>query len=734
MATIRFEGASALNLEDSGLVAFDSSFTRQNDFWRYETTVGDFVEVTGGGFKYDDGGRPVAGTVTDIAIDIGGDFGARNVIIGGLNVAASELDNSPQKFWDLVLGGKDVINVQGLDTSKVGQNSSLVFGDDIQAAVSTSATVITDRGDNDVFITGDGSYTLIGDVAFVGGGTRQEFIPAQPGTGTTPPVSGGLVTVTEFARYDAGNDLITGVSTDERQQFIGDAREVGGRGTLLGGDDKVSIASITGDSIAVGDAFRAGGDAADAKARVEGGNDTITGLDPVRVDGSRAILAGDVAFVSDFADVIGGNDTIEGSDEGELITGDVVQDISEAGSRIEGGDDIINGDGGNDEIAGDLFASVASNLASQSLTTTEGFAIAATGAATVVGGNDTIHGGDGDDTIFGELASNSAADLARVSGGNDKLFGDNGNDIIFGQSGNDLVDGGSGDDDMAGGTGDDIFIVDSVRDEVIEKDNEGTADRVKATVDYALDAGTRIEILTTILSTQTVDIDLTGNTLAQEIAGNAGANVLHDGGKGAADILRGFGGDDTYRVFNTGDTIVETFSQGASDRVIAAVDYTLGKGVYGEHLTTNGSSGTSSIDLTGNEIGQQIAGNAGVNIIDGKGGADELRGGSGKDFFVFSTALGAGNVDTIVDYSIAADTVRLENAVFTALAATGVLNAAAFRVNTTGLADDATDRIIFESDTGKLFYDADGTGVTAGVHFATLGAGLALTNADFVVI
>ncbi|MEQ1956852.1 calcium-binding protein [Mesorhizobium sp. CN2-181] len=724
MATIRFDGGSALNLEDSGLVAFDNSFTRQNDFWRYETTSADFVEVTGKDFQYDNDGRPIAGTVTDIAIDIGANFGARNVIVSGLNVAASQLDDSPRKFWDQVLSGKDVINVQGLDTSKVGQNSSLVFGDDIESAVSTTSNIITDRGENDVFITGDGSYTLIGDVALVSGGVRQEFIPAQPGTGTKPPVSGGLLTITEFARYDAGNDLITGTSTDERQQFIGDGREVGGRAILLGGDDKLSSASTDDGSMVVGDVFRAGGDAADAKARVEGGDDTITGLDPVRVDGSRAILAGDVAFVEDFTDVIGGNDTIKGSDEGEIITGDVVQDNSEAGSHVHGGDDIIDGDGGNDQIAGDVFATIFLN--------TLDFGPA--GAATIVGGDDAIHGGDGNDTIFGEVASHNAADLGKVSGGDDSLFGDAGNDTIFGQTGNDVIDGGSGDDEMSGGAGDDIILVDSARDRVIERANEGNADRVKATVDYALDASARIEILTTILSTQTVDIDLTGNTLNQEIAGNAGANILHDGGKGAADILRGFGGSDTYRVFNTGDTIVETSSQGAADRVIAAVDYTLGKGVHVEFLTTNGSSGTSNIDLAGNDIGQEIVGNAGINIIDGKGGSDELRGGSGKDFFVFSTALSAGNVDTILDYSVAADTIRLENAVFTALTATGVLNAATFRANATGLAGDATDRIIYESDTGRLIYDADGTGEIAGVQFATLASGLGLTNADFAVI
>jgi serralysin len=42
--------------------------------------------------------------------------------------------------------------------------------------------------------------------------------------------------------------------------------------------------------------------------------------------------------------------------------------------------------------------------------------------------------------------------------------------------------------------------------------------------------------------------------------------------------------------------------------------------------------------------------------------------------------------------------------------------------------------VIYETDTGKLFYDADGKGGAAKVHFATLNAGLNLTSADFFVV
>ncbi len=100
---------------------------------------------------------------------------------------------------------------------------------------------------------------------------------------------------------------------------------------------------------------------------------------------------------------------------------------------------------------------------------------------------------------------------------------------------------------------------------------------------------------------------------------------------------------------------------------MTVVDYALGVGVHVEVLATSSSAGTFAVDLTGNEIGQEIVGNAGSNVIDGKGGNDTLRGGSGKDYFVFSAALGAGNLDSIADFSAAADAIRLDKAVFAAL-------------------------------------------------------------------
>jgi Ca2+-binding RTX toxin-like protein len=157
--------------------------------------------------------------------------------------------------------------------------------------------------------------------------------------------------------------------------------------------------------------------------------------------------------------------------------------------------------------------------------------------------------------------------------------------------------------------------------------------------------------------------------------------------------------------------------------------------------TLNGTSGVDTIQgLAGNDklYGQaandRLEGGTGNDFLYGHAGTDTLIGGSGSDNFVFNTTLNATtNVDEILDFSTAYDTIRLENnAVFTALTSTGTLSSAAF--HTGSAAHDSTDRIIYDRDTGALNYDPDGTGAAAATQFAELAPGLAPTNWDFIVI
>ncbi|EBW1603785.1 calcium-binding protein, partial [Salmonella enterica subsp. enterica serovar Kottbus] len=59
---------------------------------------------------------------------------------------------------------------------------------------------------------------------------------------------------------------------------------------------------------------------------------------------------------------------------------------------------------------------------------------------------------------------------------------------------------------------------------------------------------------------------------------------------------------------------------------------------------------------------------------------------------------------------------------------------AAFWASTTGLAHDASDRIIYETDTGRLYYDANGSAAGGRMMIATLTGAPTITHADFFIV
>jgi Ca2+-binding RTX toxin-like protein len=189
-------------------------------------------------------------------------------------------------------------------------------------------------------------------------------------------------------------------------------------------------------------------------------------------------------------------------------------------------------------------------------------------------------------------------------------------------------------------------------------------------------------------------------------------------------------GDDTYLVSHSSALILERSGEGY-DTAKASVSYALAAGVSIENLMTNSDAAKTTINLTGNEFTQNVRGNDGSNVIDGKDGADQLWGLGGKDAFQFSSTLGNGNVDKVMDFNVRDDTIWLDDAVFQALTA-GALPRGAFTKGTT--ATQADDRIIYDAHTGSLYYDPDGVGGADQVLFATLDPNLKVTYADFLVI
>ncbi|WP_377041660.1 polysaccharide lyase family 7 protein [Microvirga arabica] len=145
--------------------------------------------------------------------------------------------------------------------------------------------------------------------------------------------------------------------------------------------------------------------------------------------------------------------------------------------------------------------------------------------------------------------------------------------------------------------------------------------------------------------------------------------------------------------------------------------------------TISGTSGSNS--LTGTSGNDRIDGKGGDDKIWAKNGSDVLIGGTGKDTFTFDTTPSSKNVDVILDFNVADDTIRLNDTAFTKLT-WGKLSASSFVIGTKAL--DSNDRIIYNDKTGDLSYDADGSGSIAAIKFAEISNLAKLTAADFLVI
>ncbi len=305
---------------------------------------------------------------------------------------------------------------------------------------------------------------------------------------------------------------------------------------------------------------------------------------------------------------------------------------------------------------------------------------------------------------------------------------------------------------MIGGPGNDNYMVDNGSDIITEYLNEGT-DQVNSKVTYTL-----LVNLENLTLTGTAVINGTGNDLNNVITGNSAANQLNgqagndtlNGGGGndtltgwsGADTMIGGAGNDTYLVENVGDVVTEALNQGV-DTVSSRLTYTLPANV--ENLTL---TGTSVVNGTGNGLANIITGNAVTNILNGaagndrllgKGGKDTLTGGTGTDKFVFDTALGTGNIDTITDFVSGTDKILLDDDIFTALGITGTATGVALttgKFHAGASALDTLDRIVYNSSTGALYYDANGSVSGQNVQIALIGTSThpTLAASDFLIV
>jgi Ca2+-binding RTX toxin-like protein len=215
------------------------------------------------------------------------------------------------------------------------------------------------------------------------------------------------------------------------------------------------------------------------------------------------------------------------------------------------------------------------------------------------------------------------------------------------------------------------------------------------------------------------------------LVGGIGNDTL-DGGTGN-DTLIGGRGNDVYVVRSLADTIVERPNEG-NDTVQVAIDYALAD--HFENLVLidsarNATGNTQNNRITGNSEKNRLRGGTGNDTLLGLGGADTLlgntgndllnggrgkntlTGGRGSDTFVFGVGRGLGR-SVVTAFNPRQDRILVQR---TGLPV-GQIDDDQFVRGMS--ARDQGDRFIYDSTTGRLFFDSDGTGSSAQVLIGTL--------------
>ena len=657
------------------------------------------------------------------------------------------------------LGGNDTLLGQaGDDTLDGGAGDDSLVG-----GLGNDSYIVDAAADVLVEAAGEGIDTVFSPLNWILGANFENL------TLTAAALSGTGNTVGNVITANAGNNTLDGGAGDD---------------TLIGGlgNDIYTVDSLL-DVIVEG--ATGGSDTVNSSVNYTlGANLEVLNLIGAALNGTGSaeanVITGNAA--SNLLAGLGGNDTLVG------LAGD---DTLDGGAGV----DSLVGGLGNDLYVLDTAADVVVELAGGGIDTVSTAintvlaaelenlillapALSGTGNAlanSITGnaGNNTLDGGAGNDTLVGLAGDDtylvdSALDVIveAAAGGTDTVSssvsyvlsanvenltltgsalagtGNGEANAINGTAGNNTLDGGGGNDTLNGGAGNDTYMVDSTLDVLVEA-AAGGSDTVISSTSYSL--GAELENLTLVGAA----LNGTGTAVANVITGNAANNLLSglggddtlDGG-GGNDTLDGGAGNDTYVVDSTLDVLVEA-AAGGTDTVISTVSLTLAENVdnlvLGGAAALNGSGNTAANVLTGNAANNQLAGQAGNDTLSGGLGNDTLNGGigndllsggAGLDLFVFNSLL-ASNVDTISDFA-AGDLFQLDRTIFTALSAGATLTAAEFLAGAgVATATNAQQRILHNTTSGALLYDADGNGTGLALQFASVAVGAPISAAVF---
>jgi Ca2+-binding RTX toxin-like protein len=379
-------------------------------------------------------------------------------------------------------------------------------------------------------------------------------------------------------------------------------------------------------------------------------------------------------------------------------------------------------------------------------------------------GNDTINPGEGFDLVNGGAGLDllilnfinnpgvAPSFLNQVSGAGEyvatgkrvtfsnierfNITGSASDDVFSGFAGNDTINGGDGADTISGGAGINVLNgglgLDILVDANLATATANLTVKEDGTTAITLPSGAsiagfeRFTNLTTGSGNDTISFTADFNNTINTGVGNDTINP----GLGF-DVVNGGTGTDLLTANFSASTLGVSYGffnlTNGSGTIVASsrqIDY---GNIERVNLTGSGLS-DNLLGVSGND---SLNGGSGDDTLNGSKGADTLTGGLGSDFFEFNASNEG--IDVITDFNPAADTVRLKASGFAGLNV-GNLPATAFVLGSG--AADAGDRIIYNSTTGAIFFDTDGTGATAQVQIATLNPkpGTNPTAADFVVI
>ncbi|MCF2150954.1 tandem-95 repeat protein [Desmonostoc muscorum LEGE 12446] len=357
----------------------------------------------------------------------------------------------------------------------------------------------------------------------------------------------------------------------------------------------------------------------------------------------------------------------------------------------------------------------------------------------------------------GNLSSTASVAIAvgaNITGtnGNDNISGNGGNDNISGGNGNDTISGNGGNDTLVGGNGNDTFILGlgDGNDTITDFAGIRTGSNPSATVINQLDTlqfigsgltarnlqltqnGSNLELTfldatSTKVTLENFQLENLDNVPARGSRPAIG-NILFDGQTSVTDSFDVFDANSTQTNLFNKNTV--TFLNDLNNNVA---------GFYNSNDVINGQGGNDIIN--GNSGNDLLRGGEGDDILVGGQGNDVLVGGVGADFFAYNsngefttTIFG---IDTITDFnSSEGDKIVLDKTTFSAITSavgTGFSNTNDFQI--TNLAGTSTATIVYNSVSGQLFYNQNGSaaGFGSGGLFATLTGAPTLIASDFLL-